>query len=127
MEECRQKAWSASCNADYISKHFDKMMGEYEKLKREDAEHDAEITALDAAPDYHSKDNREKRKALEGRRKIIERQLAYIKARADEAHAAIQQLYSTAETQLELAKHAEKWEWKEAQSATELGPEPVVG
>jgi hypothetical protein len=34
MKEWRQEACSASCNADYISKHFDKLMGEYERLKK---------------------------------------------------------------------------------------------
>jgi chromosome segregation ATPase len=92
IEECRQKAWNASCNADYISKHFDKLMAECEKLKKEDAEHEAEIKSLDNATDYYTKDNRDKRKALQERRNIIRRQLEFIKRSADDAHQAMQKL-----------------------------------
>jgi hypothetical protein len=35
IEECRQKALGAACDADFISKQHDKLMGDYEKLKRE--------------------------------------------------------------------------------------------
>jgi hypothetical protein len=52
IEECRQKALGAACDADFISKQHDKLMGDYEKLKREDAELEAQIDAIDTAPDY---------------------------------------------------------------------------
>jgi hypothetical protein len=120
IEECRQKAWSASCNADYISQHFDKLMGEYEKLKGEDAEHEQEIKSLETLPEYHTRENRDKRKALQERRNLIVRQLAFIKGSADEAHRAMQQLYAQAEQKLDLAKHAEKWEWKEVENASSV-------
>jgi hypothetical protein len=42
-------------------------MGEYEKLKKEDAEIEVWIAAIDAAPDYHTKNNRDKRRALVAR------------------------------------------------------------
>jgi hypothetical protein len=117
-EECRQKAWNASCNATYISNHFDKLMEEYEKLKREDAECEEQIKVIDAAPDYHTKDNRDKRKALQERRTGIARALEYVKQTADQAHQNMQQLYAQAEKNLDLAKHAETWEWKEVSSTS---------
>ena len=43
IEDCRQKAWNAACNADYIAKHFDELLAEYEKLKKEDTEYEAQI------------------------------------------------------------------------------------
>jgi hypothetical protein len=63
IEECRQKAWSAACTADHIARQFDRLMAKYEKLKKEDAEHETEIEALNNAFDYHTKENREKRAA----------------------------------------------------------------
>jgi hypothetical protein len=64
IEERRQKAWSSNCNAEYIAERFDELMAQHEKMKKEDAEFEAQTNALDTAADYHTKDNREKRKAL---------------------------------------------------------------
>ena len=74
IEECGQKAWGAAYNADYDSTQHDKLMADYEKLKKEDADLEAQISAIDTAPDYHTKDNREKRKQLEHRRNMLARQ-----------------------------------------------------
>lgn len=117
IEDCRQKAWGASCNADYISQHIDKLMGEYEKLKGEDAEHEQEIKSLETSPDYHTKENREKRKSLQGRRKTLVEQMSYLMQIANKAHQDMQKLYANAENNLETAKHAEKWEWKEVEAS----------
>ena len=60
IEECRQKAWGAACNADWIGKQMDELMAQYQKLKDEDAALDAEIEELESALDSHTKDNRDK-------------------------------------------------------------------
>jgi len=39
-------------------------------LKAEDEKPEAEIKSLDLAPDYHTKDSRDKRKALQERRNV---------------------------------------------------------
>jgi len=38
IKECRLKAWSAACHADWINKQLDKIFAEYTKLKEEDAQ-----------------------------------------------------------------------------------------
>ena len=35
IEQCRQKAWGAACNADWIGKRHDELLAQYEKLKKE--------------------------------------------------------------------------------------------
>src|SRR5215471_15225715 len=34
IEECRQNAWGAACNADWIGKQHDELLAQYEKLKK---------------------------------------------------------------------------------------------
>jgi hypothetical protein len=116
VEECRQKAWGAACIADFVSEQHDKLMADYEKRKREeDADLEAQISAIDTAPDYHTKDNREKRKGLEQRRDIIAQQRQALVAAAGELQQGMRGLYANVENNLAIAKHAETWEWKEAQ------------
>jgi hypothetical protein len=68
IKKCRQKAWGAACNADWIGKQFDNFVEDYGKLKAEDEKLAGEIKALEIAVDAHTKDNRDKRKALQERR-----------------------------------------------------------
>jgi hypothetical protein len=58
VAECRQNAWNAACNADYVAKHFDDLIAKYEKLKKEDTAHEEQIKAPDNAIDYKTKDRR---------------------------------------------------------------------
>ncbi len=113
IEECRQKAWGAACNADWIGKQMDELMAQYQKLKDEDAALDAEIKALETALDGHTKDNRDKRKALQERRDNLARTMQVLGQNAAEGQKAMKNLYASVETNLALAKHAEEWEWKE--------------
>src|ERR1700722_20112297 len=75
IEECRQKAWGATCHADWISKNLDDLLAHYQKLQAEDKELETGIDDLAKAPDYHTVDNREKRKEMEQRRTAIAAQL----------------------------------------------------
>jgi hypothetical protein len=93
-------------------------MGDYDKLKKEDADLEAQISAIDTAPDYHTKDNREKRKQLEQRRNLIARQKDGLLAAARELQAGMSRLYGNVENNLAVAKHAETWEWKEAENTS---------
>jgi hypothetical protein len=74
IDDCRQKAWGAACNADYVGVQHDRLMADYEKLQTEDADLEAQIKALDSALDYHTKDNREKRRILQERRNTVTKQ-----------------------------------------------------
>jgi hypothetical protein len=114
IDECHQKAWGAACNADWIGKQMDELMAQYEKLNDEDAAVDAEIKTLKAAPDFHTKDNRDKLKQLDSRLGTIRGiQKPRLSQRVKEAQKAIEGLYASVETNLALAKHAAEWAWRE--------------
>jgi hypothetical protein len=118
IEDCRQKAWGAACNADYVGVQHDRLMADYEKLQKEDADLEAQIKVLDSALDYHTKENREKRKVLQERRNTVTKQKDALLGAAAQLQQGMRQLYAKAENNLMLAKHAETWEWKE------VGPAP---
>jgi hypothetical protein len=67
INECRQKAWGAACHAAWISGQLDKLVSDYGKLKADDEKLAGEIKALETALDGHTKDNRDKRKAVQER------------------------------------------------------------
>jgi multidrug resistance efflux pump len=117
IEECRQKAWGARCHADWIANGLDTIMAEYQKLQAEDRGLEAEIKALEVAPDYHTVENRNKRKALQERRNALGKAIQAMAQNAGQAQQAMQQLYASVESSLALAKYAEGWEWKEADTS----------
>jgi septal ring factor EnvC (AmiA/AmiB activator) len=124
IEECKQKAWGAACNADWISGQLEKMIADYTKLTEEDDKFAAEIKGLETAIDYHTKENRDKRKALQERRNGLTAQKEFLGRTIQEGQANANRLYGTIETHLALAKHAETWEWKEAQPNPSESAEP---
>jgi hypothetical protein len=113
IEECRQKAWGAACHADWISKGLDELLAHYGKLKQEDGELEAKIKEAETALDYHTVENRNKRKAMQERRNALARQMQFMLQHHEEARKAMQNLYQSIESNLALAKHADGWEWKE--------------
>jgi chromosome segregation ATPase len=113
IRECRQKAWGAACNAEWISKKLDDLVAQYQKLQAEDRDVDEQIKTLDGAVDYHTKENREKRKALQERRNVIAKSMEAIGRSAAQLEGGIQQLYANVEQNLALAAHAKTWDWKE--------------
>lgn len=119
IEECLQKAWSAACHADWISKGIDGVLEQYQKLQEEDKRLEAAIQAADLAIDAHMKDNREKRKTLQERRNAVAKEMQLLITNAQEGQRAMQQLFQSVESSLALAKHAETWEWKEIETAKE--------
>jgi hypothetical protein len=116
IEDCRSKAWGAACNADYVGAQHERLMADYEKLQKEDADLEAQIKALDSALDYHTKDNREKRRILQERRNTVTKQKDALLGAAAQLQQGMRQLYANVENNLMLAKHAEAWEWKEVQA-----------
>jgi len=117
IHDCRQKAWGAACNAEWISGQLEKMIADYTKLTEEDAKLAAEIKELEAAVDSHTKDNRDKRKALQERRNGLTAQKEFLGKTIQDGQANANRLYGTIETHLALAKHAETWEWKEVEQS----------
>jgi hypothetical protein len=107
IEECRQKAWGAHCHADWISKNLEELLANYQNLQAEARELEVKIDELAKAPDYHTVDNREKRKEMEKRGTAIAAQMKRLFESAQEGQKAISQLIQSAENSLALAKHAE--------------------
>jgi len=116
IEECRQKAWGAACHAEWIGKQLDTMMAEFEKLKAEDAKLASEIHGLELAIDSHTKDNRDKRKALQERRTALAKGMQAISQNMQQGQKALAGLYQSVEASLQLAAHAEGWSWKETET-----------
>jgi len=117
IRDCRQKAWGARCHADWVSKGLDTIMAEYGKLQADDRGLEAEIKALEVAPDYHTVENRNKRKALQERRNGIAEAMQAMGANVKQGQPALAGLYQSVEASLQLAEHAERWSWQEASSS----------
>jgi hypothetical protein len=116
IEECRQKTWGAACHADWISKELDRVLAEYQKMQEEDRTLEADIKEAESAIDYHTVENRDKRKAKQERRNALAPQMKLVAENAQRGTQAMQQLLQSVESALQLAKHAEEWEWKEVEA-----------
>jgi hypothetical protein len=116
IEECRQKAWGAACHADWISKSIDELLAHYQKLQEEDHTLEADIKEAENAIDYHTVDNREKRKKMQGRRNQAAQEMKVIAESAQRGQQAMAQLRQSFESALQLATHADKWEWNEVEA-----------
>lgn len=121
IEECRQKAWGAACHAEWVSKGMDQLTAEAQKRQEEDGELEAAIKAAEVASDYHTVENRNKRKAMQERRNQLAKEIGLISENMKRGRQSLQGLYQSVESNLELAKHTEGWEWKEAQSTKGTG------
>lgn len=113
IDECRHKAWGAACHADWISKGVDDIMAHYQKLQAEDRALEEAIKAAEVAVDYHTVENRNKRKSMQERRNTLAQQMKLISQNAQQGQQALTDLYRSMESNLALATHAEEWEWKE--------------
>jgi hypothetical protein len=116
IKECRQRAWAAACRAEWIGKQLDKFVADYTKLKAEDEKLEGEIKTLETAVDYHTVENRGKRKSLQEHRNTIAKGMALLTADTQQGRQGVNELHQTIEASLQLAAHAEKWEWKEVET-----------
>jgi hypothetical protein len=91
-------------------------MAHYQKLQAEDRTLEEAIKAAEVAVDYHSVENRNKRKSMQERRNTLAQQMKVIGENAQQGQRSLGQLYASRESNLALAKHAEEWEWREAKS-----------
>ena len=87
-----QKAWGAACHADWIAKGLDKVVAHYEKLQTEDRDLEAKIKAAEIAPDYHTVENRNMRKAMQERRNLFAKQMQALAQNMQEGQQAMRQL-----------------------------------
>ena len=91
-------------------------MAHYQKLQAEDRALEEAIKAAEVAVDYHTVENRNKRKSMQERRNTLAQQMKLIGENAQQGQRSLEQLYASMESNLALAKHAEEWEWKETSS-----------
>ena len=123
INECRQKAWAATCHADWISKNIDDILGRYTKLQGEVRTFDVD-SEIAGALDGHTVETRNKRKASQERRDKITEEMKVIVQSAQKGQQAMTNLLQSVESALELAEHAENWEWKETETPPESNPRP---
>ena len=62
------KSWGALCHAEWISKNLDDLLAPYQKFQAEDAGLADQIKEAETAIDYHTVENRNKRKGMQERR-----------------------------------------------------------
>jgi hypothetical protein len=94
-------------------------MAEYTDREKEHRTLGDENKALEGAPDRHTVESRNKRKAIQKQRDALLRAMKAIGENVQQGNRAIAELHRSVESNLALAKHAEEWGWAEAQSATE--------
>ncbi|THD68135.1 MAG: hypothetical protein E7813_11580 [Bradyrhizobium sp.] len=80
---------------------------------KEDETLKGEIKTLESALDYHTVENRNKRKTLQERRNTLAKQMEATGAAMQHRQRGLNELHQRIETNLQLAKNAETWEWKE--------------
>jgi len=119
IDKSRENAWGAACHADFLAKTMEGLFAEHQKLIDEDTQLETEIKALDNSTDHHTVENRTKRKRMQEVRQQISKQMEVAKTAVQRAMQQMHELLQTAEFNLKLAKHAETWEWKEAESKPE--------
>ena len=100
-------------------KGVDQLAAETEKRQKEDGEREAAIKAAETAVDFHTVENRNKRKVMQERRHTLAREIGLISENLKLGQQSLQGLYQSNESNLELAKPAEGWSWKEAPAETE--------
>jgi hypothetical protein len=120
IQECRQKAWGALCHAEWISKNLDDLLALYQKFQAEDAGLAASIKEAETAIDYHTVENRNKRKAMQERRNKLAQDMQALGENIGRGQQSLTQIHQSVETNLQLAKHAEGWGWKEFEITGEI-------
>jgi uncharacterized protein YgiM (DUF1202 family) len=80
---------------------LDKVLAEYTKLKEGDTKLEGEIKALETAADSHTKDNRDKRKALQERRNTLAKQMQAVGESHTQGQQALNGLYQSVEASLQ--------------------------
>lgn len=116
IEECMQKAWGAACHAAWISESVDKLLADHKRLQEEGNGYDSDIKKLAGRVDSHTVENRNKRKAPQEKRNGPAAQMQFLAQAAQQGVKSMEQMHVSIETHLALAKHAETWDWKEAES-----------
>jgi hypothetical protein len=110
-EECRQKAWGAICHAEWIGKQLERQIGTYQKMQVEDHELGRQIKESESALDYHTVENRAKRKELQERRNKLAMNMKALAENAKQGEQSMTHLVQSADTNMQLAEFAQGWSW----------------
>ena len=103
----------ALCHAEWISKNLDYLLALHQKFQAEDAGLAAGIKEAETAVDYHTVENRNKRKAMQERRNKLASDMKALEENMQSGQQSLAQLHQSAETSLSLAAHAETWSWED--------------
>jgi hypothetical protein len=87
------------------------------KPQTEDGHLESDISAAEHAIDYHTIENRNKRKVFQERRHVVAQQINVLGQNIQSGQQTIAQLHTSVETNLALAEHAETWAWKEIEAS----------
>jgi hypothetical protein len=116
VHECRQKAWGALCHAEWISKNLDDLLALYQKFQAENAGLADQIKEAETAIDYHTVENRNKRKGMQEHRNKLAQHMKALGENIGRGQQSLAQIHQSVETNLSLATHAETWSWKEVEA-----------
>lgn len=113
IEECRQKAWGASCNASFIEASLNELIAKYQQMQKEDRQIEADIKSNAEGFNGHTVENRNKRAEMQKNRSNIANAMKLVAKNIQEGSVTMQRLLDTVDNNLSLAKHAATWEWSE--------------
>ena len=99
-----------------MARKLDKVIEDYNNLKAEDEKLVGEIGTLATSIDEHTKANCDRRKALQERRKTLAKQIGALGIAMQNGQRGLNELHQSIEANLQLAKHAEAWKWKEVEA-----------
>jgi superfamily I DNA and RNA helicase len=91
-------------------------MADYQKLQDDDRALAEESKTLETAVDYHTVDNRTKRKALQERRNSLKGAMEAISRNVQQGQQVLANLHQSIESNFALATHAEGWSWENVEA-----------
>ena len=99
-----------------VDKELERLQDELVRLQAQDDKLVADIEELANALDYHTVENRDKRKAIQEKRDQLKEVRKIMERNMVAGQRALQELRRSIESNLALVKHAENWEWKELET-----------
>jgi len=100
-------------------KQLDKLFEQYTNLQGEERKLQEEVRTLKDALDSHTDENHAKRKIAQDRRDTVVPLIEALGKDIQNGRQMLAQLYSNAETNIELAEFAVNWSFKELEPKTE--------
>jgi hypothetical protein len=81
---------------------------------------------MEASIDYHTVENRTKRKAMQERRNKLAQDMKALGENIQRGQQSLAQIHQSVETNLSLATHAETWSWKEVKPKARIQTDEFI-